>query len=329
MRYLGAEKKREIDAGIESGDYVLVPKGQFTIVGRLRRVDTDTSKFYTVLKRLDGEGYAKYLNKLGVANLSSLQLDSFFSFPKPVELVKSVVQGCTILSKNDSDIVLDFFSGSSTTADAVMQLNAEDGGNRRYIMVQLPEIINPKDNRHSKAAYQAGYRTIDEIGRERIKRAAAKIKVETGVNIDYGFKLFRLETPAAKTLDELDEFTPNPAEALAGDYVSKFNLDGTPGRDVVLATWLNQDGFGLLAKPQKLLLKGYTLDVYEDSAYLIEPGITSEDVQELVRLLETNELLLNRIVVFPYSVIFSVMHELKKNLSVLKSGQSVEVIERF
>lgn len=97
----------------------------------------------------------------------------------------------------------------------------------------------------------------------------------------------------------------------------------------MLATWLNQDGFGLLAKPQKLLLKGYTLDVYEDSAYLIEPGITSEDVQELVRLLETNELLLNRIVVFPYSVIFSVMHELKKNLSVLKSGQSVEVIERF
>lgn len=329
VRYLGAEKKREIDAGIESGDYVLVPKGQFTIVGRLRRVDTDTSKFYTVLKRLDGEGYAKYLNKLGVANLSSLQLDSFFSFPKPVELVKSVVQGCTILSKNDSDIVLDFFSGSSTTADAVMQLNAEDGGNRRYIMVQLPEIINPKDNRHSKAAYQAGYRTIDEIGRERIKRAAAKIKAETGVNIDYGFKLFRLETPAAKTLDELDEFTPNPAEVLAGDYVSKFNLDGTPGRDVVLATWLNQDGFGLLAKPQKLLLKGYTLDVYEDSAYLIEPGITSEDVQELVRLLETNELLLNRIVVFPYSVTFSVMHELKKNLSVLKSGQSVEVIERF
>ena len=66
-----------------------------------------------------------------------------------------------------------------------------------------------------------------------------------------------------------------------------------------------------------------------DRAYIIDTGISSEDVQELVRLLETNELQLSRVVVFPYSVTFSLMHELKKNLSVLKSGQSVEVIERF
>lgn len=123
--------------------------------------------------------------------------------------------------------------------------------------------------------------------------------------------------------------TPSMDGLLAGDYVSKFNLDGTPGHDVVLTTWMNQDGFGLLAKPRKVELAGYTLDVCEDSAYIINPGIKSADVQELVQLLETNELQLNRVVVFPYSVTFSVMHELKKNLSVLKSGQNVKVIERF
>lgn len=96
-----------------------------------------------------------------------------------------------------------------------------------------------------------------------------------------------------------------------------------------MTTWLNQDGFGLLATPRKVELADYMLDVCEDSAYIINPGIASEDVQELVRLLEANELQLNRVVVFPYSVTFSVMHELKKNLAALRSGQIVEVIERF
>lgn len=246
--------------------------------------------------------------------------EKIFQAPKPIALIERVMK---MALKTDGTVV-DFFSGSATTAAAIMNLNSADSGNRRYIMVQLPERIE-----ENKPAFKAGYRTIDEIGRERIKRAASKIKEETGADIDYGFKLVRLETPSTKTLDELDEFNPSMDGLLAGDYVSKFNLDGTPGHDVVLTTWMNQDGFGLLAKPRKVELAGYTLDVCEDSAYIINPGIKSADVQELVRLLETNELQLNRVVVFPYSVTFSVMHELKKNLSVLKSGQNVKVIERF
>lgn len=321
---LGEKKLKEVDRELENGNYILVPKRGFHLVGRLRKISEDTSKFYTVLKGFDGDGYAKYLNKLGVEDLKKLDLATEFSFPKPVELIRQVVEGATIRTKTEKNIILDFFSGSATSAEAVMRQNSSDKGNRRYIMVQLPEQIE-----ETKPAYKAGYRTIDEIGRERIKRAAVKIKEESGADIDYGFKLVRLESPSVKTLDELDAFDPNVDDLLAGDYVSKFCLDGTPGHDVILTTWLNQDGFGLLATPRKVELADYMLDVCEDSAYIINPGIASEDVQELVRLLEADELQLNRVVVFPYSVTFSIMHELKKNLSVLRSGQIVEVIERF
>ncbi|MDD7384697.1 MAG: DNA methyltransferase [Actinomycetaceae bacterium] len=323
--YFGLEKKKEIDKGIANGVYVLVPKDGYSLVGRLRRVDEDTSKFYTVLKDFDGEGYAKYLNKLGVQDLQVLGLDSLFSFPKPVDLVKLAVQGATIRSKAQGDIILDFFSGSGTTADAVMQLNAEDGGNRKYIMVQLPEKIDSR-----KPAYQAGYRTIDEIGRERIRRAAAKIKEETDSDIDYGFRLYRLEEPSGQVLDQLERFDPAASESLfAGDYVSKFDLDGTPGHDTVLATWLVRDGYGLTTTANKVRLESYELDVCGDSGYVIDAGLTSDDVVALVRLVETGSVGLSRLVVFGYSVEFSVMHELKKNLAVLKSGKTVDVIERF
>ena len=85
-------------------------------------------------------------------------------------------------------IVLDFFSGSATTAHAVMQLNAEDGGNRKFIMVQLPEPCDEKSE-----AYKAGYKNICEIGKERIRRAGDKIKAETGADIDYGFRVFKVD----------------------------------------------------------------------------------------------------------------------------------------
>ena len=96
------------------------------------------------------------------------------------------------ISLNPGDIVLDFFSGSATTAHAVMQLNAEDGGHRKFIMVQLPEATDEKSE-----AYRAGYRNICEIGKERIRRAGAKIAAEAGekaAGLDLGFRCLRLDT---------------------------------------------------------------------------------------------------------------------------------------
>ncbi|RDE34603.1 site-specific DNA-methyltransferase [Parageobacillus thermoglucosidasius] len=115
-----------------------------------------------------------------------------FDNPKQLAFMKR------ILSVGDKDsIILDFFSGSATTAHAVMQLNAEDGGNRKFIMVQLPEKTDEKSE-----AYKAGYKNICEIGKERIRRAGEKIVQETGkTDLDIGFKVFKLDSSNVKTWD--------------------------------------------------------------------------------------------------------------------------------
>ena len=125
---------------------------------------------------------------------------SLFNYAKPISLIKTIVSQVT----GQDDIVLDFFSGSATTAHAVMQLNAEDGGNRRFILVQLPELCDEKSE-----AYKAGYKNICEIGKERIRRAGKKILEEHAQvtmeedkqPLDVGFRVFKLDTSNLKTWD--------------------------------------------------------------------------------------------------------------------------------
>ena len=112
-----------------------------------------------------------------------------FDTPKPVSLLLKLI---TLGNVNDDSIVLDFFSGSATTAHAVMQLNAEDGGHRKFIMVQLPEACDEKSE-----AYKAGYKNICEIGKERIRRAGRKIRDDSGLSaadLDIGFRVLRLDS---------------------------------------------------------------------------------------------------------------------------------------
>ncbi len=123
-----------------------------------------------------------------------------FEFSKPTSLLKILSRTGT----NNNDIILDFFSGSATTAHAVMDLNAEDGGNRKYIMVQLPEPCDEKSE-----AYKAGFKNIAEIGKERIRRAGKKIKEETNADIDYGFRVYKVDSSNMKDVfyrpDELEQ----------------------------------------------------------------------------------------------------------------------------
>lgn len=271
-----------------------------------------TDKFDSVIS-LDG--------RAGATEIVNLFGEKVFTNPKPSQLLAQLLDFVT----GPDDLVLDFFSGSATTADAVMQLNAADGGRRRYVLVQLRESIEA-----GKPGAKQGYRTIDEIGRARIQLAAAKLRSESDAEVDYGFRLFRLEEPSQKTLDELHAFDPSTSEVLlTGDFVSKFGFDGTPGDEVALTTWLAQDGFGLTPEVRTVRLHEYELRVSGDSGYIIRPGLTSDDVLELVSSLEKGELDLSRLVVFGYSVTFSVMHELSKNLASLKSGRAISVIERF
>ena len=141
----------------------------------------------------------------GTKEIVSLFECKLFGFPKPVEFTKHFLKMATITSKDDNDIILDFFSGSATTAHAVMQLNAEDGGNRQFIMVQLPEVCDEKSE-----AYKAGYKNICEIGKERIRRAGKKLtetdgQIKLGEEakqpLDVGFKVYKLDTSNLKTWD--------------------------------------------------------------------------------------------------------------------------------
>ena len=115
---------------------------------------------------------------------------NIFSNPKPVELLRAIIK---VANVKENDIVLDFFPGSSTTAHALMQINAEDRKQRKFILVQLPERPAEKSEAHS-----AGYSTICEIGEERIRRAGMKIRKETGADIDYGFRVFRVDSTNMK-----------------------------------------------------------------------------------------------------------------------------------
>ena len=128
-------------------------------------------------------------------------IGSSFETPKPTRLIRKMLN---LVKLESNDIILDFFSGSATTAHAVMQLNAEDGGHRKFIMVQLPEATDEKSE-----AYKAGYKTICEIGKERIRRAGAKIKEEAGLaaqNLDTGFRVLKCDTSNMK------DVYYNPAE---------------------------------------------------------------------------------------------------------------------
>lgn len=176
---------------IENGTYFLIKSEKFSI--RFQRTDTE-GRYKTPNNLLNLELDKSIdigTNESAVKELNELGLKSYFDYPKPLSLVKYLVNTITYFHKDS--IILDFFSGSGTTAHAVMQLNAEDDGNRKYIMVQVPEATDEKSE-----AYSAGYTNICEIGKERIRRAAKKIKEETNADIDYGFRVYKVDSTNMK-----------------------------------------------------------------------------------------------------------------------------------
>ena len=261
LKFYDEKKKAEIDLGLNKGIYVLIPHNGKHIIGRYRKVADDTSKFYTIVK---------HLNKNGVKDLASLELDKYFDYPKPISLISDFIMGSTILSKRNNDIILDFFSGSATTAHAVMQLNAEDGGNRRFIMVQLPEKTDEKSE-----AYKAGYKNICEIGKERIRRAGRKIKEEAGLqgqDLDIGFRVLKLDSSnmqdvyyTPKEFTEQDLFADNvKPDRTAEDLFFQVMLD----LGVELSATIEQrtmDGKQVFFVNDNFLVACFDTDLTEDT----------------------------------------------------------------
>ena len=177
-------------------------------------VAEDGSTATTLVKSLWTENTIN--NDYGKKAIKELFGSNVMSFPKPPELIKRMA---AIGSGQDS-IILDFFSGSATTAHAVMQLNAEDGGHRKFIMVQLPEKCD-----ESSEAYKAGYKNICEIGKERIRRAGDKIKSEhPDVKLDTGFRVFRVDE---SNMEDVYYHPEELTQTMLGGMVSNIKPDRT------------------------------------------------------------------------------------------------------
>lgn len=291
--------------------------------------------------------------------LNNLIGGEFFSYPKPVSLIKYFI---SLLIKDgvykDDITILDFFAGSATTADAVMQLNAEDGGNRQFIMVQLPEQTFTQNSdgtkvarKGSESAFKAGYQSIDEISRERIKRASQKIQEEKGLELpegfDGGFKHYRVLEPSQVTLDDLDSFDIETGDFIDNkgnhlllsesgfdDMISPFSSEGlgfdngATGEETILSTWLLADGYSILTPVKELNLAGYQANyVNSERLYLIAEGWSSEQTKELVNIIGNNEKVVQTIVLYGYSFGMESMRELESALEQLDT--KFNLIKRY
>ncbi|MEE1130895.1 MAG: DNA methyltransferase [Caryophanon sp.] len=244
----------------------------------------------------------------------------YFETPKPINLLTRILE---IAPAKKDMIILDYFSGSATTADAVMRMNAKDQINRQYIMVQIPHEIPEK-----KQAYQDGYRTLDELGRQRIRLAANKIKDETGADIDYGFKTFVVRQAPGINLEKVKDFSLEAAEQISfelntEDLLSKYDYKDTPGLQTILCTWLMKDGFGRLAKANEIELTNYTAYQYKKRMYLINKGLNSDNVVELLNMIDNKTMDIRNITVFTPSIGFNELRELDIALRTRK-GISLE-----
>lgn len=241
-----------------------------------------------------------------------------FDYPKTVEMLQKIIEMST--ESYSEDIILDFFSGSATTAHATLLFNSIDGGNRKYILVQLPELCDSKSE-----AYKHGYKTIDEIGQERIRRAAKKIKEETNADIDYGFKHYSIKDINTNTLDKLEKFEPNYLIS-DGSILDEFGINA------VLTTWMNEDGYGLTHTYEKLELDDYIAYKCQNTIYLLNSNISDLFIKALIEKYEKEENFdCNRIVMFGYSFALNEIQTLKDNLQQVKNikGINVEVITRY
>lgn len=212
-------------------------------------------------------------NQIATRELRDIFGASIFTSPKPLKYLTRYLQ----IGLNKDSLILDFFSGSATTAHAVMKLNAEDGGNRKFIMVQLPEKTDEKSE-----AYKAGYKNICEIGKERIRRAAKKIKEEAGLltqNLDTGFRVLKLDTSNMEDV----YYTPQEFE-LQSLFNENVKADRT-NEDLLFQVMLDL-GIELSAKIESKQIAGKSVHFVDDN-YLVacfDRDVNESTITEIAKL---------------------------------------------
>jgi adenine specific DNA methylase Mod len=263
----------------------------------------------------------KYSNDNSKKNIESIFGRNIFNYSKPLILIEKII---TIIDDPNS-LILDFFSGSATTAHAVMQLNAEDGGNRKFIMVQIPEEIDPKK---SKAAYDF---CVDElkqepvittIGKERIKRAANKIKKENKSKLeekplDLGFKLFKIKSIPEKYIERMKD---ENNELLVTKMLSKEELQA------LLITWKTYDGYPLTKELKTVQFGKYNSYVVDRILYLVNTDFNLENLLEFIKKLDSDgDFVINKIVIFGYHFNSDILLTIKDMVTTYRNKKSIEL----
>ena len=279
----------------------------------------------------EGKVMRSILLDVGTNTDSSNEIENYFGFDafdysKPMTLIKQLVQ---LGNMRENDIVVDFFSGSGTTADMVMRHFSDI--NARFIMIQLPENLDTqyettstqekKDKIKRKIDFLDSVgrpHTLDQIGIERIIRAAKEIKEENpDTKADLGFKHYTLQEPTTETIDKLISFNPEDH----GMFVDN-NILSVFGLPTVLTTWLIRDGYGFSAPVQQLDFAGYKGYYIDKHLYLIETGLSKDGIAAIVDRFETDGIFNpENIVLFGYSFPWTTMEELKMNLGRLKDTE--------
>lgn len=303
----------------------------------LKRYLSEVRNGVTMPTILDNFGFSQDSSK----EIKKLFGTNVFDYPKPTQLLKAIIK---VGMKSKDGLVMDFFAGSSSTADAIMQLNNDDSGNRKFIMVQLPEITyhvnkNGKEipTRGGRAAYNAGYKSIDEISRERIRRAAKKIREDNELtlpeNFDGSFKHYRVVKPVKQTLEEIEDFDPNNTNLftnMVDGFSSKsLSVDGNAtGEQTILTTWLVKDGYPFDTDVEEVKFGNYSAHKVEDNRlYLINEGWGADQTKELLNRLGTHQLEIQSVVIFGYSFNVAELRELENGLKQLDS--KVTLIKRY
>lgn len=280
--------------------------------------------------------------QLAKENLKSLINENVFDTPKPANLIKRMME----LSASQPDIILDFFAGSGTTADAVMQLNAEDGGNRKFILVQLPELIDPKKN---KAAFDfvkeelKAEPTIFEITKERILRAAKKINA----GLDEKIKKLKSELPTEENKTEIkkleywktqNNFKIFETMPIWEDYdfeAEQFDASQTlfdagklTEEDIkaLLVTWKTYDGISLSQELEIVDLGGYTAFYGSGKLYLMHKNFTTENLKAVLEKIDTDKIFNpTSIIAFGYHFESKSLRELSENVKQYANKKKIDI----
>ncbi|MGE0562255.1 MAG: site-specific DNA-methyltransferase [Flavobacteriales bacterium] len=348
---LGKVKMKKL---VEDGDVIFEKRenGTYIAYEKLRGNKSKYTQFISILKD-------KYINAKGTEELKNLfkQERAIFDFSKPSILIKDLL----ILSDTqDGDIILDYFAGSGTTGDAVMQLNFEDSGNRKFILVQIPELIDSKKN---KLAYDfvkdelKAEPTIFEITKERLKRAAIKIQEENvdtpaksekikceGINEEHcpackGEHLIKTEERKAIDLDFLDlgfkifETTPiwedyNFEAEQFDSSQTLFDVGKLSEDDIkaLLITWKTYDGIPLTQDLESFDLGGYTAFYGNGKLYLLHKNFTTENLKAVLEKIDTNKTFNpTSIIAFGYHFESKNLRELSENVKQYANKKKIDI----